>query len=398
MTDPATSSRRIEPWLLWTIVGTAIAVVVAVVLILGSAPQTSAHADDVAPGLDRRTATLLEYDPLTDVSVTAPSFRLTDQSGSPMTLADFRGEPVVLSFNDDQCDDLCTLLAEDVQVADRDLGRAKAKIAFVSINANPYYPASATVAQWDDQHGLGHLSNWHFGTSDPATLVALAKSYGVPIGLDAKDRTVTHGAEIFFIDAAGKERAIGQFGTESADTALFGHAMAQAADDLLPASERTTVAGSGVPAPTSDGAPVGATPAPVSVPSLSGQGTVGTKADRGKYTVVDFWSSTCTACIRGIPAMESEYRAVGSQVDFVGVDVSDLAGSGRSFATRYGATFPLGSDRRGSTAGRFAVTGLPYTVILSPTGEVLVRHPGAFTTEQLDYLLRTLDAALPAAS
>ncbi|AMM22657.1 hypothetical protein AX769_21215 (plasmid) [Frondihabitans sp. PAMC 28766] len=383
---------------MWTIVGTVVAVVVAIVLIASSIPAVTAAATDIEPHIDKRTATLLELDPLTAVNVTAPAFTLTDQDGKPMSLAGYRGMPVVLSFNDDECTDLCTLLAQDVRAADTDLGTAAKKIAFVSINANPYYPSPTAVKQWDDQHGLGHEPNWHFGTGTPSTLATLAHQYGVPIDLDAKSKTVTHGAEIFFIDGKGHEQAIGQFGTESADTALFSHAVAQAADDLLPASEQTTVAGPAVPAPTSAGTQIGALPTPITLPSLSGATTLSTRTDKGKYTVIDFWSSTCTACIRGIPALEAEHDAVGKQVAFLGIDVSDPSASARAFATRYRVTFPLAADTAGSTAGRFAITGLPYTVILNPSGRVVIRHPGAFTTEQLDYLLKTLDTKLPSAS
>lgn len=399
MTDllPDRKRRGPETWLIWTIAGTVVAVIVAVVLIASSIPTVTAAATDIEPRIDKRTATLLELDPLTDVKVTAPAFSLTDQNGKPMSLADYRGMPVVLSFNDDECTDLCTLLAQDVRVADTDLGTAAKKIAFVSINANPYYPSPAAVKQWDDEHGLGHEANWHFGTGTPSTLTNLAGKYGVPIDLDAKDKTVTHGAEIFFIDGKGHEQAIGQFGTESADTSLFSHAMAQAADDLLPTDEQTTVAGPSVPAPTTAGTQIGARPTPITLPSLTGPGMLSTHADMGRYTVIDFWSSTCTACIRGIPALEAEYKAAGTHIAFIGVDVSDPSSSARKFASKYGVIFPLVADSSGATAGRFAINGLPYTVILDPTGKVVIRHPGAFTTEQLDYVLRTLDTKLPAA-
>jgi cytochrome oxidase Cu insertion factor (SCO1/SenC/PrrC family)/thiol-disulfide isomerase/thioredoxin len=390
--DSSTRNRRPETWLIWTIAGSALAVVVAIVLIVASIPSVTAAAAVVEPGIDRRTANLLELDPLTTTTIDAPSFTLTDQNAKPLSLAQFRGTPVVLSFNDDQCRDLCTLLAQDVTVANKDLGDAANKIAFVSINANPFSPSPATLRSWDRTHGLASVRNWHFGTGSRAQLLSVARRYGVPIDLDAAHRTVTHGSEIFFIDGHGRERALGQFGTESADTSLFGHALAQAADDLLPASQRTSIAGPGVPAPTTSGTELGATPSAVALPSLSGSRTLSTHDDLGRFTVVDFWSSSCSACIRGIPALEGEYRARSKTFAFLGIDVSDPGTVARAFADKYGATFPLASDSSGTVAGRFAITGLPFTVILDPHGKVVVRHPGAFTTEQLDYVLQTLAA------
>jgi hypothetical protein len=53
------------------------------------------------------------------------------------------------------------------------------------------------------------------------------------------------------------------------------------------------------------------------------------------------------------------------------------------------------SDAGGTQAARLRASALPYTVVLSPSGTVLVRHPGVFTQEELDYVLRTVDAKLP---
>jgi cytochrome oxidase Cu insertion factor (SCO1/SenC/PrrC family) len=81
-------------------------------------------------------------------------------------LSQFRGKAVVLSFNDDRCTDVCTLLAQDIVRADQDLGRTgRSRVAFVSVNVNPFYPQVRYVKQWSDQQDLGSLPNWHFGTA-----------------------------------------------------------------------------------------------------------------------------------------------------------------------------------------------------------------------------------------
>ncbi len=384
-------------WIFW---GTG-AVLVAMALTAVVAGSTgSVTAPDVMPGVNRPSADLLQLDSTqldstADQHLTAPPFTLTDQDGKPMSLSDYRGKSVVLTFNDDQCADLCTLLAQDVLAADHDLGAAQSNVAFVSINANPYFPNPATVKQWTDQHGLGHTANWHYGTSDPATLSKLARKYGVPIELDPADKTVGHGAEIFFITPNGQESQLGEFGTESADTALFGHALAQVADDLLPARARTHVAGPSVTAPSAGSTQLGATPSPITLPELGKSSTrFSTASDKGTDTVVNFWASTCTACTTETPALESEYKALGGKVAFVGIDVADKTMLGTAFAQRYAVTYPLLTDNSGETAGRFEISGLPYTVILDPHGKVLVRHPGALTQEQLDYLLQSLDMTM----
>ena len=387
----------VTAWMLWLAGAVVITVAIAVVII-GGVMQTSTANSDVVPGINEPTAELLQLDGTDQPNVSAPAFSLTDQSGQPMSLDQFRGRSVVLTFNDDQCTDLCTLLAEDVLAANTDLGAAQNNVAFVSINANPFYPAPAAVKQWTDQHGLGNTANWDYGTGSPAALASVAEAYGVPIQLNPANQTVEHGTEIFFIDPNGNEVRLGEFGTESADTAPFAYAMAQVADDLLPAAERSTVSGQGIAAASTGSTQLGATPAPVVLPQLSNPAiTLSTASDAGLYTVINFWGSACTACASEMPALESEFTALGGKVAFVGVDVDDKTAAGQAFAEQFGTTYSLVADTNGATAGLFEITGLPYTVVLDPNGQVVIRHPGAFTQDQLDYLLRSLDTDLPSA-
>ncbi|MEO6826149.1 MAG: redoxin domain-containing protein [Microbacteriaceae bacterium] len=387
--------RPRSSWIAWAAGGVVLALALVGLIIVGTAGGSSSTAADVMPGINPASASVLQLDPLGDKPFSAPPFSLTDQDGRHLSLAQFAGESVVLTFNDDKCTDLCTLLAQDVVAANRDLAGATKKVAFVSINANPYYPQVSAVKSWTDAHGLGHASNWYYGTADPAQLSALWRSYGVPVEADAATKTVVHGTEVFFIGPAGHERALGQFGTESADTAVFAHTMAQAAIDLLPESDRSRVAGPAATAPQPGGAQVGATPPAFTLSVLDASGSkLSTSINRGKYQVVNFWSSTCTACVSEMPQLQKASRDLGSEIAFVGIDVSDTSVAGQAFAKRSGITYPLLADANGSVAGRFQISGLPYTMILGPDGKVLVRHPGTFTAKQLEYVVQSLDPKL----
>lgn len=392
------SARTARPARTWPLVLAAVAVLAAFVGIVVAAAQPASTAatpasPPVAPGISAAGANLIQLDPLGTSAVRAPAYSLTDQAGQTITPATFRGRSVVLTFNDDECQDLCTLLAEDVVRANIDLGTLSKKIAFVSINANPYFPSVKDVADWTDAHGLGHAADWYFGTGTPQTLARIAKSFGVPIELDAVHRSVVHGTEIFFIDPSGTERALGQFGTDSASTAAFAHTMAQEAVDLLPSSQQRTVSGAASADLAAAGTGVGSKPAAFSLPALTGSGRY-SSATGGTYTVLNFWSSTCTACVTELPALQKVAQEFRGRAAFLGIDVSDRASAARALATRSGVSFPLASDADGAVAGRFRITGLPYTVVLDPTGHVMIRHPGAFTAEQLEYILQSV---IPAA-
>lgn len=385
-----TPPRRPSPWLLGA-VATVVAALLAVVLVAkgstgsgGSAPAGLANFSSTPAG------NLLQLDVLARGNWYKPAdFRLTDQRGQAVSPRQFLGKSVVLTFNDDRCVDLCTLLAQDLVLADGYLGAEAKHVAFLSVNVNPFYPEVRYVKAWSTEHGLGGLGNWYFGTATPQYLKGVWHHYGVYVGLDQKARSVVHSAEIFFINPAGHVVGIGQFGNNAANTSLFAHSMAQFAVAMLPAGERAKVGGPPVPSPTSTNATVGA-PAPAfNLPLLGdSQKTLSSSQLSGKYAVLNFWASTCTACKQEMPSIEAAYRDLGSKVAFVGVDVSDPPSAGAAFAKRFGVTYPLVSDRTGALSGAYRIPGLPFSAIVGPHGDVLVRHPGTFTAEQLEYVVK----------
>lgn len=357
-----------------------------------SSPSTAA----VAPGLDAASASLLDLDILSGTSSkAAPDFTLTDQYGEQVSLSQYRGKAVVLSFNDDRCTDLCTLLAQDTVVANRDLGSADKDVVFLAVNANPFYPQVSAVKAWTDEHGLGGQPNWVFATGLPARLKAIWKDYGAYVILDKADRTVVHSTQLYFIDPSGREQALASFGTNAANTSLFAHDMAQMASDLLPSSEQVKVGGPSTLAPAQSDAAVGASAPFFALPMLKDpKVTLSSPSLRGKYVVLNFWASTCTACVREMPSIEKAYRQMGSGVSVVGVDVSDDPTAASAFAKKVGVTYPLVTNASGSVAGSYQITGLPFTVVIGPGGKLLIRHPGVITTEQLVYLMQSLNPAM----
>jgi len=387
-------------WIAYGASAVALVVALAAVLFAGNPPSgattnSGATVNSAVSGLHASAAvtSMLELSPLSASGQTMPEFRLTDQRGNPMSLAEFRGRAVVLTFNDDQCQDLCTLLAESVVAADHDLGTHQNKIAFVSINANSYYPQVSAVKAWTDSHGLAQTANWYFGTGTVKQLSDASNAYEVPVTRDAKTKTIEHGAEVFYIDPQGREVGIGGFGNTSANTEIYGHDMAELAMSLLPQSQRFAVGGTSGPPPQVSGG-LGSSPVPMTVPALMTSGSVSTAADPKHYTVLNFWSSSCTACVAELPGFQSVHTMYGNAVDFLGIDVADDAILGRKLATRTGIDYPVGNDSAGTVSGSFQVAELPFTVILDPNGKVVIRHPGLFTADQLIYVLEDLEPSL----
>src|SRR2546428_13026822 len=77
----------------------------------------------------------------------APEFALTSQDGAPVTLADYRGKVVAVTFILTLCTTTCPILAPMTSFVQDQLGRDfGAKTSFVSTTVNPH-PATAQACR-----------------------------------------------------------------------------------------------------------------------------------------------------------------------------------------------------------------------------------------------------------
>lgn len=374
-------------------VGVVLAGILAVVLFAGVGTGSGSTPDravvDTAPGIGQASAQLMDLNVIPENQAKpAPPLKLVDQHGVPTTLAQFRGKTVIWSLNDDRCTDLCPLFAQTVAAADRYLGAAAKDVVFLSVNANPFYPAPSDTLAWSKTNLVENLPNWYFVTGTPQQLQQTWSAYKVTVLPNAKTRTVTHDAILEFIDPAGDTRALGYFATGAISTAYYAHTMAQMAVDLLPANEQVKVGGPDVGTPSTRGATIGSHAPPFDLRPLN-RAPSGRLADLvHKPLVLNFWSSTCSACTAEMPALEQVEKDYGSQIGLVGVDVADPRAAAARFAAKLGVTYPLLADPGGNTAADYRVTALPVTFVLAPGGTILARHDGALTTSELEAVLQ----------
>ncbi len=116
---------------------------------------------------------------------------------------------------------------------------------------------------------------------------------------------------------------------------------------------------------------------------------------RGKVIVLNFWATWCPPCREEIPlfiAMQKQYAANGLQVIGVAVDNKTAVMVYRQ-STNINYPLLLGDEdqimqimaRYGNRMG-----SLPYTVIMDREGQFAVRKLGAFSRDELKYVLEPL--------
>ncbi len=93
---------------------------------------------------------------------------------------------------------------------------------------------------------------------------------------------------------------------------------------------------------------------------------------RGKAVVVNFWASWCIPCKDEAPVLEQTWRDHRDEgLVVLGVDAQDFKGDARSFMRKYGVTYPVVHDGKGSTLGRWGVTGFPETFCVDRRGRLV---------------------------
>ena len=116
------------------------------------------------------------------------------------------------------------------------------------------------------------------------------------------------------------------------------------------------------------------------LPRLAASGELSLDSTRGKVVVLNFWASWCIPCKDETPLLQRAWqRWQGRGVVFIGVNAKDFRADARGFMRRYRVTYPNVYDGKGSTLGRYGVTGVPETFFLDPEGRIVYRIAGPVT-------------------
>jgi protein SCO1/2 len=141
----------------------------------------------------------------------APGFSLRSQSGRPISLNQFRGRPVIVTFIDPLCRNLCPLEAKV-------LGRVVAQLpaaqrpAILAVSTNQWADARKNLLL--DKSKWNLPGDWHWAVGAPAALARVWKAYAIGVSVATKTiagikvRRITHTEAAYLIDPRGYQRAL----------------------------------------------------------------------------------------------------------------------------------------------------------------------------------------------
>jgi cytochrome oxidase Cu insertion factor (SCO1/SenC/PrrC family) len=141
----------------------------------------------------------------------APDFRLVDEQGAAVSLSDFRGKPVIVTFIDPVCTDLCPLEAKELNDAVA-ATPAASRPTIIAVSVNPWEDSRAVFRQ--DRKKWHLVPQWRWAAGRYAQLASVWKRY--QIGVVATKRVtagvteheVAHTEASYIVDSNGYERAL----------------------------------------------------------------------------------------------------------------------------------------------------------------------------------------------
>jgi len=139
--------------------------------------------------------------------VSAPNFSLTDQFGNQISLAQFRGHPVVLTFLYTHCPDTCPLIADKLRLTLTTLAGEAENVGVLAVSTDPQGDTQSAAYQFSQTHHL--LNQWHFLIGTASQLQPVWAAYHIYASAPTPTATgsvVGHSVAIYVLDKQGKER------------------------------------------------------------------------------------------------------------------------------------------------------------------------------------------------
>jgi peroxiredoxin len=123
---------------------------------------------------------------------------------------------------------------------------------------------------------------------------------------------------------------------------------------------------------------------------------------RGKVVLVNVWATWCPPCIEEMPDLENLYKQMKSQglpFEILGVSIDALgADPVRKWVDRFGITFSILLDPRGSIKKLYRTTGVPETFVVDQKGRLVKKFIGARKwdgAQMIDFLKSIITASGP---
>ena len=308
----------------------------------------------------------------------APDVTLVNQFGQQMSLSQFRGRVVMLSFEDSECTTICPLTTQSMVLAKELLGKAGNSVQLLGVDANPVATKVADVMDYSRVHGM--VNQWDFLTGSLTQLKSVWKAYNVDVQIESGQ--IDHTPALYIIDQQGRLQKV--YLTQMAYSSITQSAQVLATEvaSLLPSHPKLKSLESLGTVPAQSPA------ATVSLPAADGTGSAaaGTVTlGPGKARLVVFFAtwltetsdlnSELTTLNAYAKAAASKHLPALTAVDETVTEPSAAAVT--SYLHQLGPlSYPVALDETGRLADGYGVQDQPWLELVNKAGKVTWQHDG----------------------
>jgi cytochrome oxidase Cu insertion factor (SCO1/SenC/PrrC family) len=320
----------------------------------------------------------------------APDVKLVNQFGQPMSLSQFRGWVVMLSFEDSECTTVCPLTTQAMVLAKELLGKAGDSVQLVGVDANPDAIKVSDVMDYSRVHGM--INQWDFLTGSLAQLKSVWKSYNIAVQIESGQ--VDHTPALYVIDQQGRLQKV--YLTQMAYSSITQSAQVLATElsSLLPGHPKLSSLESLGAVPAQTPSATVSLPAAAPAAGAAGSASAGTVTlGPGKARLVVFfatWLTETSDLDSELTSLNAYAKAAASkQLPSLTAIDETVTESSTSAVTSYlhklgPLSYPVALDETGRVADGYGVQDQPWLVLVNKSGKITWQHDGWVSLASLE--------------
>jgi protein SCO1/2 len=133
----------------------------------------------------------------------APAIQLHNYLGQPVTLAEYRGKAVLVTFLYTHCPDVCPLITSNLRVAMKLLGARAAEAQIIAVSVDPRGDTPRTVAAFLKVHEMTGRMQYLIGSASQLARTWAAWNVGSKREV-GQPNLVAHSALVYGVSAGGR--------------------------------------------------------------------------------------------------------------------------------------------------------------------------------------------------